>query len=124
LRKFPALDLFDVWHISYLSWNHGIAIMTIYDYNIVMNMVKIADFKSRLSEHLRQVRRGHTLTIMDRKTPIAHVVPYTNEAQGGYLQVREPLAGSPKLHQIPLPPPLRLKRDIVRLLLEERQGER
>jgi prevent-host-death family protein len=89
-----------------------------------MNIVKIADFKSRLSEHLRQVRRGHTLTIMDRNTPIARVVPYSNEKQGGYLQVRKPLAGSPKPHQIPLPPPLRLKRDIVRLLLEERQGER
>jgi antitoxin (DNA-binding transcriptional repressor) of toxin-antitoxin stability system len=91
---------------------------------MVMNTVKIADLKSHLCEHLRQVKRGHTLTILDRKTPIARMVPYSDETKGGLLQVREPLPNSPKLHQIPLPPPLRLRKDIVQVLLEERQGER
>lgn len=104
--------------------NSKFAMMTYYDYNIVMNTVKIAELKSRLSEHLRQVRRGHTLTILDRKTPIARVIPYDEKTEGGLLQIREPFPGSPKLHQIPLPPPLRLRRDIVQWLLEERQGER
>ncbi|MDH5428361.1 MAG: type II toxin-antitoxin system prevent-host-death family antitoxin [Nitrospirota bacterium] len=87
-----------------------------------MNNIRIADFKSRLSEHLRQVRRGHTLTVMDRNTPIAKVIPY--EVHGGLLQVRLPPPHQPKLHRIPLPPPLRLRQDIVALLLEERQVER
>lgn len=101
-----------------------IANVTHYDYDMVMNTVKIADLKSHLSEHLRQVRRGHTLIILDRKTPIARVVPYSDDTQEGLLQVRQPLPQSPKLHQIPLPPPLRLRKDIVQWLLEERQGER
>lgn len=90
---------------------------------MVMNTVKIAELKSHLSEHLRQVRRGHTLIILDRKTPIARVVPYSDDTQGGLLQIREPLPNSPKLHQILLPP-LQLRKDIVQLLLDERQGER
>lgn len=69
-----------------------------------MNTVNIAELKSRLSEHLRQVRRGHTLTILDRKTPIARVIPYDEKTERGLLQIREPFPGSPKLHQIPLPP--------------------
>ena len=87
-----------------------------------MSNVRIADFKSRLSEHLRQVRRGYTLTVMDRNTPIARVIPY--EEHGGVLQVRFPPPQHPKLWRIPLPPPLRLRQDIVSFLLEERQVER
>jgi len=96
--------------------------MTRYDYNMVMINIRIADFKSRLSEHLRQVRRGHTLTVMDRNTPIARVVPYAE--QGGTLQVRSPQPKHPKLSRISLPPPLRLRQDVVSLLMKERQGER
>lgn len=39
--------------------------------------VKIADFKSHLSEHLRSVRNGQEIIVKDRQTPIARVVPYT-----------------------------------------------
>ncbi len=84
--------------------------------------VRIADLKSRLSEHLRKVRAGRSLTVLDRDTPIARIVPY--EDNGAALTVRAPLPGAPKLHHVTLPPPLRLRRDIVKLLLEERQGER
>ena len=87
-----------------------------------MKNIGIADFKSKLSEHLREVRRGEILTVMDRNTPIARVVPY-NE-QGGVLQVRLPDSQHSKLNRVSLPPPLRLQRDIVSLLLEERQVER
>ncbi|MGH7695557.1 MAG: type II toxin-antitoxin system Phd/YefM family antitoxin, partial [Gemmatimonadaceae bacterium] len=40
-----------------------------------MKTVRIADLKARLSEHLRYVRRGNVLTILDRDTPVAKVVP-------------------------------------------------
>ena len=39
--------------------------------------VMIADLKAHLSRHLRTVRAGGTLTILDRDTPIARVVPVT-----------------------------------------------
>jgi prevent-host-death family protein len=95
--------------------------MVLVDYLIVMIGVRIADLKSRLSEHLRKVRAGRTVTVLDRNTPIARIVPY--EGNGGSLTIRAPLPGA-SLQQVRLPPPLRLRRDIVTLLLEERQGER
>ena len=87
-----------------------------------MKEVRIADLRSRLREHLRHVRGGRTLTVLDRNTPIAHIVPCADKK--GLLSVRAPLPGAPKLHRIPLPPPLRLRTDIVSLLLEEREPER
>jgi prevent-host-death family protein len=96
--------------------------VTIDDYLVVMRTVRIADLKARLSEHLRAVRRGQTLTVMDRSTPIAWVVPYA--AGGEALIVREPAGHSPSLQRVPLPPPLKLRIDIVDLLLEDRRGDR
>jgi prevent-host-death family protein len=96
--------------------------VTTVDYHVTMIRVRVADLKSKLSEHLRKVRAGRTVTVLDRTTPIARIVPY--EEQGSSLTVRSPLPGAPSLKQMSLPPPLRLRRDIVALLLEERQGER
>ncbi len=87
-----------------------------------MKNVRIADLKSRLSEHLRHVRAGRTLTVLDRDTPIAYIVPCTDNK--ALLSVRAPLPGAPKLRRIPLPPPLKLRKDIVSILLEEREPER
>lgn len=87
-----------------------------------MKTVRIAELKARLSEYLREVRRGHALTVMDRHTPVASLIPYAPE--GEPLEVRGPLGRSSSLQEVPLPPPLKLKVDVVDLLLEERQGER
>lgn len=87
-----------------------------------MNEVRIAELKSRLSEHLRKVRAGRSLTILDRDTPIARIVPW--QAGEGSLKLRPPLSGSPRLQRVRLPAPLRLAGDVVKLLMEERQGER
>jgi prevent-host-death family protein len=53
--------------------------LTFHDYNMVMMTVRIAELKSRLSEHLRSVRKGRTLTVLDRNTPIARIIPYSEE---------------------------------------------
>lgn len=96
--------------------------MTIRDYFQAMRTVGVAELKARLSEYLRQVRGGAELTVVDRRTPIARIVPHQGETVP--LAVRRPARGAPAPHRVPLPPPLRLKVDIVSLLLEERQGER
>jgi prevent-host-death family protein len=44
-----------------------------------MAAVRIAELKARLSEHLRSVRKGRTLTVLDRDTPVARIVPYATE---------------------------------------------
>jgi antitoxin (DNA-binding transcriptional repressor) of toxin-antitoxin stability system len=89
---------------------------------MTMDTVRIADLKARLSEHLRAVRRGRTLTVLDRDRAIARIVPYDGERRP--LSIRSPRAGAPPLHRVPLPPALRLKIDVVDLLAEERQPER
>jgi prevent-host-death family protein len=45
-----------------------------------MKAVGIADLKARLSEYLRLVRKGRTLTVLDRGTPVARIVPCAPEA--------------------------------------------
>jgi antitoxin (DNA-binding transcriptional repressor) of toxin-antitoxin stability system len=41
-----------------------------------MGMVKIADLKNNLSRHLARVKNGGQLTVLDRDTPIARIVPF------------------------------------------------
>jgi prevent-host-death family protein len=93
--------------------------MTIYDYLMVMkNTVRIAELKSRLSEYLRRVRRGQSITVLERDTPVARLEPIS--ADTTRLVVREPTAGAPRPRAVRLPPPLKTKRDILALLAEER----
>lgn len=89
---------------------------------MVMSTVRIAELKSRLSEYLRIVRTGRTVTILDRDTPIARIIPWQDRPET--LRVRSPQSGAPRLQQVPLPRPLRMRVDVVELLLEERQGHR
>jgi antitoxin (DNA-binding transcriptional repressor) of toxin-antitoxin stability system len=66
------------------------------------------------------VRRGDTVTILDRETPVARIVP----VQGAGLHVRKPAPGAPPPNRVKLPPPANLPIDVLELLLEERQGQR
>lgn len=95
--------------------------MVTHDYHVTMSKkpLRIAEFKARLSQYLRLVRKGQNLTIYDRDRPIARVVPIA--AGRGVLAVREPIAGYRTLGEIPLPPPARLTVDAVELLLEDRR---
>ena len=95
--------------------------MTIYSHNVVMKQVRIADLKARLSEHLRAVRRGETIAVLDRDTPVAHITPVRERAK---LHVRIPASGTPAPNRIKLPKPANLDIDVVQVLLEERQGFR
>ncbi len=95
--------------------------MTIRDYFVTMKGIGVAEFKARLSEYLRHVRRGHTVTVLDRGTPIARVVPYEGAEP---LRVRVPSAAAGAVRNVVLPPPLRLKVDVLGLLMQERQLER
>ncbi len=95
--------------------------MTIYGHNMTMKQVGIAELKSRLSEYLRAVRRGETISILDRETPVAQIVPVQ---QGSALRIRKPAPGTPAPNRVQLPKPAGLKLDIVELLMEERQGHR
>ncbi|HXM70533.1 MAG TPA: type II toxin-antitoxin system prevent-host-death family antitoxin [Thermoanaerobaculia bacterium] len=95
--------------------------MTTRDYDVTMERVGIADLKAHLSRHLRRVRSGKALTVVDRGTPVATLVPFSQGAER--LVIRPPSDPAP-LAEIPLPPPLAGAPDVVDLLLQERQMNR
>lgn len=98
--------------------------MTPYGHHGVMEKAKkttaqIADFKAHLSEYLRDVRNGHPLTLLDRRTPVAQIVPYPEKP--GQLMIRHATLCP---EQIQFPPRLGKKVDVLRYLAEERQSYR
>jgi prevent-host-death family protein len=79
-----------------------------------MKSVRIAELKARLSEHLRAVRKGRTLTVLDRNTPIARIVPYAAEP----LEVRR---ATRRLRSLKLPPPPASPTHSLAILLDDRR---
>ncbi len=79
-----------------------------------MRTVRIADLKARLSEHLRSVRKGRTLTVLDRETPIARIVPYAAES----IDVRR---ATRRLCDLATPPAPSASTDSVAVLLDDRR---
>ncbi len=88
-----------------------------------MKSVRIAELKSKLSEYLRGVRKGQSVIVLDRETPIARIVPFDGENdRAPRLAIREPHDSEP-LGALKPPRPVK-GIDIVKLLLDERQTER
>lgn len=81
--------------------------------------VNIAALKARLSHYLRIVRRGDPLTVLDRDTPVAKLIPYAASPQR--LSVRKAVRNP---RDVRLPAPLRGETDSLSLLLEDRQSSR
>ena len=79
-----------------------------------MSNVGIAELKAHLSEHLRAVRNGGTLTVLDRDTPIARIVPYAAPS----LEIRK---ARRRLRDLRLPPKPAKRTDSVALLVEDRR---
>ena len=86
--------------------------------------VKIADLKANLSRHLHDVRAGQSITILDRNTPVAVIVAYSQGAIGG-VEVRLPVEDPNKLRK--LRSPLKSSRRSVKTssleILEELRGD-
>jgi len=90
-------------------------------YHRVMRQVRISELKAKLSKYLRAVRRGETITVLDRETPVAQIVPFP--ALSG-LRIRKPAPEVLPLKRILSPKQAKLPIDVVQLLLEERQGQK
>ncbi len=89
--------------------------MTIYSHAVTNKRVRVAELKAKLSEHLRSVRNGARITVLDRDTAVAELVPI--ERPG--LVVTPPRDPRP-IGEIALPPPLNRGIDVVALLREDR----
>ncbi len=79
-----------------------------------MSKVRIADLKAHLSQHLRKVRGGRTLTVLDRDTPVARIVPYDLATP---LEVRR---ATRKPSELRVSPPLSASTDSLAVLLQDR----
>ena len=88
--------------------------VTTHVHNEVMKKVGIAELKAHLSQQLREVRRGHTLTVLDRDTPIARIVPYDADTP---LEMRR---ATRKPCDLRLPPPPSTPTDSRTVLLQDR----
>ena len=62
----------------------GLAFVTNNGCHVVMKKVGIADLKAHLSGHLRAVKKGETLIVVERGTPVARVVPAA-DLRGGIV---------------------------------------
>lgn len=82
--------------------------------------VGIAKFKAHMGRYLREVRKGYSITILDRDHPIATVLPCA--AEKPRLNVRP---ARRKWGSIVLPPPLPPgSPDSLTILLEDRNRDR
>ena len=79
-----------------------------------MSEVRIADLKARLSEHLRSVRNGGTVTVLDRDTPVARIIPYSTQS----LEIRR---ATRRLRDVKVPPKPAKRTDSLAVLTEDRR---
>ncbi|HTP28761.1 MAG TPA: type II toxin-antitoxin system prevent-host-death family antitoxin, partial [Anaeromyxobacteraceae bacterium] len=89
-------------------------------YDVVMRQVGIADLKAHLSGHLRAVKKGETLLVLDRGTPVARLVPAA-DSRGGFV-TRPPTRDLQSLKQmLKRLRPLDLPVDSLAILVEDRR---
>jgi len=80
----------------------------------------VADLKAHLSGHLRTVKRGEVLVVVERGTPVARIVPVADPSGG--IVTRPPSRDLPSVKQMLRHlPPLGLPVDSLAILLEDRR---
>ncbi len=96
------------------------AFVTTTGYHVVMKQVGIADLKAHLSGHLRTVKQGEPLLVMDRGTPVARILPAADPSGGLVTRpaTRDLQAVRKLLKRLP---PLHLPVDSLSILLEDRR---
>jgi len=97
-----------------------LALMTTTSYHVVMKQVGIADLKAHLSGHLKSVKKGEPLLVMDRGTPVARLLPAADPSGG--LVTRPPTRDLQAVRRLlKRLPPLDLPVDSLSVLLEDRR---
>jgi prevent-host-death family protein len=97
-----------------------LALVTTNGYHLVMKHVGIADLKAHLSGHLRAVKKGEPLLVMDRGTPVARLLPAADLSGG--LVTRPPTRDLQAVRKLlKRLPPIDLPVDSLSILLEDRK---
>jgi prevent-host-death family protein len=98
-----------------------------------MNSANISELRDRLSDYLRRVRRGETIIVLDRDTPVARLEPvgrshedlpacYQQALKDGL--VRPPRKRDDFLRGLAAPPKPKKHAGLVEALVEERRTSR
>lgn len=83
-----------------------------------MKRAKVSELKAHLSERLAEVRKGATLIVCDRDTPIAKLIPISLDDNGSLIEEpRKPTRSLSRVLGIALKHPV----DLLRLLAESRE---
>lgn len=86
--------------------------------------VGIRDLRDHLSEYVRQVKAGATLTITERGQPVGRIVPvctHLEERLQELIDSNEVLWSGNKLGPVQPPAKVRGPRTVAELLLEDRE---
>ncbi len=94
-----------------------------------MKRVRIAELKARLSAHLRAVRRGEEVLVLDRDQPVARIVPVPQDlSEHERRLIARGVLTPPKRRRRPgerLPnPPGNVSREVMAALWEEERDGR
>jgi antitoxin (DNA-binding transcriptional repressor) of toxin-antitoxin stability system len=82
-----------------------------------MKQVKIAEFKTHLSAHLKKVRKGEEIVILDREQPIAKVIPFPGKEDELCIVQKPKIKGGLKKLRFR---GIKERIDVVKLLREDR----
>jgi prevent-host-death family protein len=95
-----------------------------------MKNARISELRDSLSEYLARVRKGETVIVYDRDTPIARIepVPPTDDyPEWAREAIRRGIMTPPRVRDdARLPPPVKIdpKYSLLKALLEERRSGR
>ena len=94
--------------------------MTRHGHHMVMKRAMVSELKTHLSAYLADVRRGRSIVVCDRSTPIARLVPYEPDEDDGFQVVpaSRPVTQLGKIRAVRPKRPI----DVVRLLREDRDA--
>lgn len=99
------------------GWHEHVDKMTITGHHMVMKLAKVSELKARLSAYLREVRRGETVVVCDRNTPVARLIPYEDDREGFTVErPSRPLSDLKRVRGVELKRPI----EILGLLRESR----
>jgi prevent-host-death family protein len=59
---------------------------TMYGHKRIMKHAKVSELKAHLSAYLAYVRKGETVVVSDRRTPIARLVPVDQRPDGVMIE--------------------------------------
>ena len=97
-----------------------------------MKNARISELRDGLSDYLARVRKGETVIVYDRDTPIARIEPIAASEEAGLpdwvieAQKRGILSVPKRRERVPLPPPVKTRKParLVEALIEERRSGR